>query len=116
MKGGAYAVKKQSVSILLALVFVCFCAGLFLGRNLPRAVEPPLVPSAVPQNVTQVDINQADEQTLMTLPGIGPVLAQQIVLERETGGDFSSPAELLRVRGIGSERLEALLPYITTGG
>lgn len=113
---GARAVKKQSVSILLSLIFVCFCAGLFLGRNLPRAAEPMLVPSAVPQNVTQVDINQADEQALMTLPGIGPVLARRIVLERETGGSFSSLAELLRVRGIGPQRLEALLPYITTGG
>lgn len=108
--------KKQPLSCLLALVFVCFCAGLFLGRNLPRAAEPPLAPCAAPQNDGQVDINQADEQTLMTLPGIGPVLARRIMEEREACGGFSSLSELLRVRGLGENRLEALLPYITTGG
>jgi hypothetical protein len=47
-----------------------------------------------------LDLNHADAATLETLPGIGPVRAEAIVRERERR-PFASPAEVVRVRGIG---------------
>ena len=110
--------KNQSFSpfVILIAVFLCFCAGLFLGRNAPwngNTLSP-----AAQQIVSQdpIDLNQADAQTLMTLPGIGQTLAGRILSYREKYGSFSSLTELLNIDGIGEARLEALLPYITAGG
>ena len=54
-----------------------------------------------------VDINTADAPTLAAqLNGVGPVLAREIVLDRERNGRFDSAADLLRVAGIGERIIE----------
>ena len=63
----------------------------------------------------QININTADEEMLQTLPGIGPVLAGQIVEKRKTYGEFRIPEELISVPGIGHGKLEQILDYITVG-
>ncbi len=55
-----------------------------------------------------VDINAATAKDLEELPGIGPVLAQAIVDERERRGGFRSVNELRDVRGIGEARFADL--------
>ena len=51
-----------------------------------------------------VDVNTADQATLDTLPGIGPVLSKAIVVEREKSGPFKSAEDLSeRVKGIGDK-------------
>ena len=60
-----------------------------------------------------VDINTADEETLQTLPGIGPALAERIVAYREANGGFQYLYELTNVKGIGSSSFEALQEFIT---
>lgn len=45
------------------------------------------------------------------LPGIGPELANAIVMDRQNYGDFGSIDRLERVPGIGSKRIEALRRY-----
>lgn len=62
--------------------------------------------------VTPLDLNQATQEQLMALPGIGPVLAQRIVAWREEHGPFASLDELLEVPGIGKELLAALRPLV----
>ena len=111
--------KKQEFIpfILLFAVFLCFCGGLFLGRNLHLSSPAPILPEEKTVSASRVlDLNQADRAQLMTLPGIGPALANRILSYRDANGSFSSVAELLNIDGIGEERLEALLPYITAGG
>lgn len=111
--------KKQKYTpfFLLCVLFLCFCTGLFFGRNLNRDVIVTLTPNTRPATVSApIDLNRADRNTLTTLPGIGEALANQILAYRDTHGPFTSLAELLNIDGIGPERLEALLPYLTTGG
>ena len=63
-----------------------------------------------------VNINTATLERLQTLPGIGPAIAQRILSYRAEHGPFTSVAELTKIEGIGINRLENLLGYITTGG
>ena len=59
-----------------------------------------------------VRINRAGEEELQTLPGVGAVLAQRIVREREEIGLFAYPQDLLCVKGIGQKTLQKLWEHI----
>ncbi len=60
-----------------------------------------------------VDINRAGADELQALPGIGPSLAAAIVEEREVGGPFASPEDLMRVSGIGEKKYAKLAGLVT---
>ncbi len=78
----------------------------YLGREnvlmLPEAVMP----------AGEINVNTADVNILMQLPGVGEVIAAEIIRERESNGLFLFPEDLLAVRGIGEKKLEGMLPYI----
>jgi competence protein ComEA len=72
------------------------------------------VPMASPSpTAALVNINQADQVELETLPGIGPVTATAILDYRSEIGAFSSVEQLLDVSGIGPVTLENVRPYIS---
>jgi competence protein ComEA len=60
-----------------------------------------------------VNLNTADQVTLETLPGVGPVTAQSILAWREENGGFRSVDELLDVSGIGAATLAEIAPLVT---
>ncbi|MCL2680559.1 MAG: ComEA family DNA-binding protein [Coriobacteriia bacterium] len=62
-----------------------------------------------------VNVNTADSATLQTLPGVGPVTADNIVKDREANGPYSSLEDLTRVSGIGPKRVEALQGIASVG-
>lgn len=129
--------KKQRISVLVILtaIFAAFTLGLFLGRNQNRnavIVSVPIsmqtypkettlpVPETVPETegaiTFPIDINTADAEEFMALPGIGEVLAERIVTYREENGSFTAVEGLLNVEGIGEKRIEDILELITIGG
>lgn len=59
-----------------------------------------------------VDINQADVHDLILLPGVGEKTAGKIIAERELNGAYSSVNDLVRVRGIGAKKVEALRDHV----
>lgn len=59
-----------------------------------------------------VDVNHADEQTLQTLPGVGPALARRIVEARKQK-PFTSVNDLTRVSGIGPATVKRLRGRVT---
>ncbi|MEX0680151.1 MAG: helix-hairpin-helix domain-containing protein [Balneolales bacterium] len=59
-----------------------------------------------------VDLHKAGKEELITLPGIGPVIAERIIAYRKENGCFKKPEDLLNVSGIGPVTLEHLRPYI----
>lgn len=63
-----------------------------------------------------VNINTADAETLGTLPGVGPSLAQRIIDYRKEHGPFKAVDELLNVRGIGDRSLARFRERLTVGG
>ena len=60
-----------------------------------------------------IPINRADKIILTSLPGIGPSLAERIVMRRNQQGPFRSKEELLQVTGIGPKKFAALVEHIT---
>ena len=120
--------KKHGLWILISVeVFLlALLVGIFLGRNsggspvqvskLPPATSQSTDPAASEETLGKVNINTANLEELQTLPGIGEVLAQRIIDYRNTHGDFQSISELTNVSGIGLERLDMIMDYITLGG
>lgn len=61
----------------------------------------------------KVNINLADMQELMTIPGIGPSKAAAIIQYRDDNGSFSSTDGLMDVSGIGQKIFEKLASFVT---
>ncbi len=59
-----------------------------------------------------IDINNADSTELQTLPGVGPVLAANIIAYRDSTGRFERIEDLLEVPGIGETRLASIRDLI----
>ncbi len=60
----------------------------------------------------KLDLNRAGREELMLLPGIGEVLADAIVADRQEKGPFSRPEEIQRVDGIGPGKYAAIADKI----
>ncbi len=113
--------KNQGVWILLIvmIIFASILIGFFLGRNTGRAeiqiskLPQPTSATGATQPTQKININTADALTLQKLPGIGPALAQRIVDFRNENGPFQTVTELTMVNGIGVEKLNQILDYIT---
>jgi competence protein ComEA len=60
-----------------------------------------------------VNLNRADVTDLEALPGIGPVLAERIVTDRDLNGPFASVDDLGRVSGVGPLVLENIGPLVS---
>ncbi len=87
------------------------------GEQLLVGIEPPPGQPAADEasgtpapggTGTQVNLNTATLDELDTLPGVGPVTAQNIVDWRTTNGPFTSVDQLLEVSGIGDAKLAQL--------
>jgi competence protein ComEA len=75
---------------------------------------PPIGTGTAPSTTgALVNINTADEATLETLNGVGPVLAAAIMQYRTEHGPFASVDQLDEVSGIGPATLEDLRSQVT---
>lgn len=73
----------------------------------------PVVSGQEKQPTGIVNINTAEKEELMTLPGIGESKAESIVKYRSKVGRFQSIEELKNVSGIGEALFESLCDKIT---
>jgi len=64
-------------------------------------------------NEGKISINQASADQLMTLKGIGPAKAEDIIQYREANGSFKTIEELLEVSGIGPKTFEDIKDSVT---
>jgi len=59
-----------------------------------------------------ININEATQTELETLPGIGPSIALKIITYREEQGKFSSIEDIKNVSGIGENKFESIKSLI----
>lgn len=79
-----------------------------------HTVTPPATLRAemAPFFFAPVPINSADQELLITLPGIGPGMAKRIIDFRKKG-PIKNADDFMRIEGIGSKRYGSLQQYIT---
>jgi competence protein ComEA len=58
------------------------------------------------------ELNLATQRDLQLLPGVGPKLAERILIERQRRGGFERVSDLLEVKGIGPATLERLSRFV----
>jgi prefoldin subunit 5 len=66
-----------------------------------------------PSTPPQIDFNQADQETLTTLPGIGPALAARIIRFREEGHPFEEAIDIIAVPGISQKMYHQFADRVT---
>ncbi len=59
-----------------------------------------------------ININKADVDDLVRLPGIGQVMAERICETRQALGGFRSLDELKKVKGIGEKLYQKIKEYV----
>ena len=110
-------IKLTKTDVFLLGLTVLFVLAMALTWLLtPRQVRGGYDISAVPPEeaapaLLKVNINTAGAEEL---PGIGPVLAQRIVDEREANGPYTGAEDLTRVEGIGQAIVESIQDHIIT--
>lgn len=116
--------KKPELALLaLAAAAVFFTAGYFAGRGsagdvnitVTRTQAPEAGPAetGTTEGEERVNINTAPRWALMSLPGVGEVLADRIVAYRTENGPFLAAEELMNVQGIGESLFDAISGLIT---
>jgi len=104
--------RDQRVLIVLSLlVFVGI--GIHWARWRSRGVELVEIERLPERQYDfRIDINHATWVEWMQLPGVGEIMARQIVADRVKHGPFASVEELSRVRGIGTVTLATIRPWL----
>lgn len=80
----------------------------------PQAIEL-LTPFVTVGEVPPLNLDTATVAELEALPGIGPVLAARIVVDRADHGPFRSVDDLVRVHGITPALIDTLRPVVAVG-
>ncbi|HEX9101876.1 MAG TPA: helix-hairpin-helix domain-containing protein [Polyangia bacterium] len=102
----------RAIPIVALLLFAVDGAS---ARAEPVAHAPPFAAAVPKSSDGVVNVNDAREDELTHLPGIGPAKAHAIA-EHRHGHPFRRIDELTKVKGIGRKTFGHLRPYITTVG
>lgn len=90
------------------IVLASFLACLFLLGNVTPGLSKDAKQAASVQELKQVNVNKASAEELVTVRGIGPVIAKRIIDYRAANGAFKSLEELAQVNGIGKAKYEKM--------
>jgi DNA uptake protein ComE-like DNA-binding protein len=105
--------KPASVFAVATKIVAIAAFALAAHLALPAFAEPLALSEGAEVGTHRVDVNSASFEELVTLPGIGPAIAQRIIEARQAR-PFRRPQELMRVNGIGRAKMLRLLPYVST--
>lgn len=86
----------------------------FSGDTINWQSEQDEIPSNIrPLFFAKIPVNRASEELLMTIPGIGPRTAQQIITLRSQTTRIDTAEELMIIKGIGRKKVNFLKDYIS---
>ena len=96
--------QERQVIVFLAVVVLIGTGINFAVKQFPPAEA--IVCSN--RNLGKLDLNEADKDTLISIPGIGGKLAERIIEYRAQQGGFKDTEELKKVKGIGGNKFEKI--------
>ncbi len=116
---------KRLAALFTALTLAFMLGASAVARHVAAGNAPssgyPALSSAentlcrIEGGAVQININAADEETLMLLDGVGEKLAARIVAYREEHGAFESVEALLNVDGLGAGKLSVIRDEVYCG-
>lgn len=94
---------KAKLFLVVVVITSVFIAGISMAADPPKTDPPPKAATEEKKEVEKIDINSATLEALITLPGVGEVIAQRIIDARP----YEKPEELIeKVKGIGEKTYE----------
>jgi competence protein ComEA len=101
----ALTFRDQLVVATVTVVAISVCSFFCFSRH---HVEPAAdrLPASIPIVRWEIDINSATWRKVAVMRGVGPVLAREIVEDRNSHGPFESVENLQRVPGIGPRTID----------
>lgn len=102
---------RQERQVILFLITVALVG---MGINfLGKRYSPIRAIVCSTQDFGKIDLNTADKDLLISIPGIGERLAERIMAYREKQVSFSNIEELKSIKGITDYRYEKIKDYLT---
>lgn len=106
--------RREDQIALAGLAFVLFLAITFSVSWFAFSANGLVNLDRLPEHEARflVDVNNADWTELAALPNIGETMARRIVEYRRANGPFESLESLAAVKGIGTQTIQSIQPYI----
>ncbi len=82
------------------------------SKYIPAKGETPISNDSNQEYSGKININTANRETLMRLPGIGEAIAEDMIEYREQNNHFGSIDEIMNVKGIGEKKFDDLKDLI----
>ncbi len=101
--------ERKAILVVLAFLLLGLAARVFIKSS---SNPPPL--NYIPESeiIIKININSADKEELMSVPGIGEKISQRIIEYRNKNRYFNDVEELRNITGITSNRYDKIKEYI----
>jgi len=76
-------------------------------------LSPDTALDAIIEQEETININTADINRLMRLPGVGPKYAERIIEYRQVHGGFEKAEDIKNIKGIGDKKFEKMKDMVT---
>jgi len=97
---------------ILSSLFV-ICLTLFLGATIVSSQGNEEMMDKKEMMMEKVNINTADMEQLMQLPGVGEGTARKIIDYRNSNGQFKTVDQIKSIPGIGDKKYEKMKDLLT---
>jgi competence ComEA-like helix-hairpin-helix protein len=104
--------RDSPIAILIIALMLAASACATRPRNFSSVVQISSDLRAAERG-SLININTATPEELENLPGVGKVIAERIVAQREQYGPFRRPEHLMMVRGISDRKFREIRKLVT---
>lgn len=105
-----FGLTQQERQVILFLIIMALLGA---GINLlSKKYAPVKILANFTEDIGKIDLNKADKDLLMSIPGLGEKLTQRIIEYREQQAGFKEIEELKGIKGITDYKYEKIKGYL----